>query len=125
MKRQVSRKSSRLAEQQYCVFLSAVVLAGSRAAVGVSMADMEKRLQLERWKSQMLRNLNMFVSRYRLVVHNLPASWDDTRLRQLFLQHAGPKAVIKEVSMFLCSFQQKRACRYTAHVLVAYSDEGG
>lgn len=73
-----------------------VVLAGSRAAAGVSMADMEKRLQLEQWKSQMLRNLNMFVSRYRLVIHNVPPSWNDDRLRQLFLQHAGPKAVIKE-----------------------------
>jgi nucleolar protein 4 len=64
------------------------------------MADMEKRLQLEQWKSQMLRNLNMFVSRYRLVVHNLPPSWNDAKLRQLFFQHAGPKAVIKEVSMY-------------------------
>lgn len=74
-------------------------MAGSSAAAGVSMADMEKRLQLEQWKSQMLRNLNMFVSRYRLVVHNLPPSWNDSKLRHLFLQHAGPKAVIKEVSI--------------------------
>ncbi|KDR23731.1 RNA-binding protein 28 isoform X3 [Zootermopsis nevadensis] len=73
-----------------------VVIAGSKAAGGVSMADMEKRLQLEQWKSQMLRNLSMFVSRFRLVVHNLPPSWDDSKLRHLFLQHAGPKAVIKE-----------------------------
>jgi nucleolar protein 4 len=60
---------------------------------------MEKRLQLEQWKSQMLRNLNMFVSRYRLVVHNVPPSCNDAKLRQLFLQHAGPKAIIKEVGM--------------------------
>ncbi|XP_023719481.1 RNA-binding protein 28 isoform X2 [Cryptotermes secundus] len=73
-----------------------VILAGSRAAAGVSVADMERRLQLEQWKSQMLRNLNMFVSRYRLVIHNVPPSWNDARLRQLFLQHSGPKAVIKE-----------------------------
>lgn len=71
------------------------------------MADMEKRLQLEQWKSQMLRNLSMFVSRFRLVVHNLPPSWDDSKLRHLFLQHAGPKAVIKEVGFN--HFQQKCA----------------
>lgn len=48
----------------------------------------------------MLRNLNMFVSRVRLAVHNLPANVDDTKLRQLFKNHSGPKAVIKEVSAF-------------------------
>lgn len=73
------------------------MLAGSPAAVEVSMADMEKRLKLEQWKSQMLRNLNMFVSRVRLVVHNLPSNLDDAKLRQLFKNHSGPKAVITEV----------------------------
>lgn len=73
-----------------------VVLAGSKAAEQVSASDMEKRLKLERWKSQILRNLNMFVSRVRLVVHNLPNNLDDATLRQLFKNHSGPKAVIKE-----------------------------
>lgn len=73
-----------------------VVLAGSPAAAEVSMSDMEKRLRLERWKSQMLRNLNMFISRVRLAVHNLPSDLDDEKLRQLFKNHSGPKAVIKE-----------------------------
>ncbi|CAL1689512.1 unnamed protein product [Lasius platythorax] len=73
-----------------------VVLAGNPAAVEVSISDMEKRLKLERWKSQMLRNLNMFVSRVRLAVHNLPSNLDDAKLRQLFKNHSGPKAVIKE-----------------------------
>ncbi|XP_029664594.1 RNA-binding protein 28 [Formica exsecta] len=73
-----------------------VVLAGSPAALEVSMSDMEKRLKLERWKSQMLRNLNMFISRTRLAVHNLPSNLDDAELRQLFKNHSGPKAVIKE-----------------------------
>lgn len=74
-----------------------VVLAGNPAAVEVSISDMEKRLKLERWKSQMLRNLNMFVSRVRLAVHNLPSNLDDAKLRQLFKNHSGSKAVIKEV----------------------------
>ncbi|XP_014477465.1 PREDICTED: RNA-binding protein 28 isoform X2 [Dinoponera quadriceps] len=72
------------------------VLAGSSAAAEVSVSDMAKRLKLEQWKSQMLRNLNMFVSRVRLVVHNLPLNLDDAKFRQLFKNHSGPKAVIKE-----------------------------
>lgn len=73
------------------------MLAGSPAAVEVSMSDMEKRLKLEQWKSQMLRNLNMFISRVRLAVHNLPPNLDDAELRQLFKNHSGPKAIIREV----------------------------
>lgn len=73
-----------------------VIQAGSPAAAGVSSADMAKRLRLEQWKSQMLRNLNMFVSRTRLVVHNLPASMDDTKLRKIFERVSNPRAVIRE-----------------------------
>lgn len=79
----------------YVLFL--VVVAGSPAAFEVSMSDMEKRLKLERWKSQMLRNLNMFISRTRIAVHNLPSNLDDVELRQLFKNHSGAKAIIKEV----------------------------
>ncbi|XP_018051317.1 PREDICTED: RNA-binding protein 28 isoform X2 [Atta colombica] len=73
-----------------------VVLAKSPAAAEVSVSDMEKRLKLEQWKTQMLRNLNMFVSRVRLAVHNLPSNFDNEKLRQLFKNHSGPKAIIKE-----------------------------
>lgn len=73
-----------------------VILAGSKAAEGVSAADMAKRLQLEQYKTQVLRKLNMFVSRERLIIHNIPASWDDSKLRALFAKHAGSKAVIRE-----------------------------
>lgn len=38
----------------------------------------------------------MFVSRERLVIHNLPPSWDDNKLKTLFQKYAGPGAVIKE-----------------------------
>lgn len=74
-----------------------VVIAGTKAADGVSMSDMKKRLELELWKSNMLRNLNMFISRTRLIVHNLPPSYDDKMLRELFKKHAPPKARIIEV----------------------------
>ncbi|XP_051169313.1 RNA-binding protein 28-like [Leptopilina boulardi] len=73
-----------------------VILARHPAAVGVSAQDIEKRLQLERWKSQILRNLNMFVSRIRLVVQNLPPTMNDSQLREIFKKHSGPNAVITE-----------------------------
>ncbi|KAJ3658931.1 hypothetical protein Zmor_010644 [Zophobas morio] len=73
-----------------------VILAGSKAAEGVSASDMAKRLQLEQYKTQMLRNLNMFVSQERLVVHNLPASWDDNKLRDLIKNNSPKNSFIKE-----------------------------
>ncbi|GBP05620.1 RNA-binding protein 28 [Eumeta japonica] len=73
-----------------------VVVAGTRAAVGVSASDMAKRLALERSKTQMLKNLNRFVSRYRLVVSNLPAHYDDAALRKLCVRGASSTAVVTE-----------------------------
>lgn len=76
-----------------------VVVAGSKAAESVSAADMAKRLQLEQYKTQILKNLNMFVARTRLIVHNIPANWDDSKLRSLFKKHSNSKAVIKEAKI--------------------------
>lgn len=74
-----------------------VILAGSPASVGVSATDMAKRLQIEQWKSQILRNLNMFVSRVRLVIHNLPPTLDDIKFKKIVEQYSPRNAVIKEV----------------------------
>ncbi|XP_050441628.1 RNA-binding protein 28 [Adelges cooleyi] len=76
-----------------------VIIAGTAAANGVSVSDMNKRLELEQWKSQVLKNLNMFVARNRLIVHNLPASMDNKNLKDLFIKHSHPKAVLKAVVM--------------------------
>ncbi|XP_054256830.1 RNA-binding protein 28-like [Macrosteles quadrilineatus] len=73
-----------------------MIVAGTPAAKGVSVGDMEKRLQLEQWKTTKLRNLNMLVSRNRLVIHNLPLGVADRQLRRIFQKHAGPTAVIRE-----------------------------
>lgn len=77
-------------------FYIVVILAGTKAAEGVSASDMAKRLQIEQYKTQMLRNLNMFVARDRIVVHNLPATWDDKKLKMLFEKHGGDGAVVRE-----------------------------
>lgn len=72
-----------------------VIIAGTAAANGVSVHDMNKRLELEQWKSQVLKNLNMFVARNRLIIHNLPASMDNKTLKDLFTKYTHPKAVLK------------------------------
>lgn len=56
---------------------------------------MNKRLQLEQWKSQVLKNLNMFVARNRLIVHNLPVDMDNKKLKELFSKYSSPNAVLK------------------------------
>ncbi|XP_056197610.1 RNA-binding protein 28 [Falco biarmicus] len=75
-----------------------LIRAGTKAAEGVSDADMAKRARFEELKYQKLRDQNIFVSRTRLCVHNLPKAVDSTRLRRLLLQVVGRgKAVhIKE-----------------------------
>lgn len=59
--------------------------------------------QFEELKHQKLKDQNIFVSRTRLCVHNLPKSVDDARLRKLMLQAvSGESGVrIKEVSLLL------------------------
>lgn len=76
-----------------------VIIAGTAAANGVSVHDMNKRLELEQWKSQVLKNLNMFVARNRLIIHNLPANMDNKTLKELFTKHTRPNAVLKVVVM--------------------------
>lgn len=64
----------------------------------VSVADMTKRVQLEQWKTGMLRNLHMFISKTRLIVHNLPPEWNDAQLRTMVKKYGPPGAVIREVT---------------------------
>lgn len=70
-----------------------MVLAGSAAAEGVSATDMSKRLRLEQIKSSMLKNLNRFLARERLTIHNLPEKYDDEKLRKLVAARTGLKPI--------------------------------
>ncbi|XP_015268508.1 PREDICTED: RNA-binding protein 28 [Gekko japonicus] len=63
-----------------------LIRAGTQAAEGVSATDLAKRAWFEELKHQKLKDQNIFVSRTRLCVHNLPKSVDDARLRKLMLQ---------------------------------------
>ncbi|EMP42338.1 RNA-binding protein 28 [Chelonia mydas] len=75
-----------------------LIRAGTQAAEGVSTTDMAKRARFEELKRQKLKDQNIFVSRTRLCVHNLPKALDDQQLRQLLLRAAGggPGLRIKE-----------------------------
>lgn len=66
-----------------------LIMAGSKAAEGVSASDMNKRHKLEQTKTQILKNLNRFVSRNRLSVHNLPLHYDDEKLRKMVIRFTG------------------------------------
>lgn len=70
-----------------------MVLAGSSAAEGVSATDMSTRLRLEQVKSSMLKNLNRFISRERLTVHNLPDNYDNEKMRKMVIARTGHKPI--------------------------------
>lgn len=64
-----------------------VIVAGTSAAEGVSVSDMAKRHHLERVKNQMLKNLNRFMSKERLTIHNVPDGFDSMKLRKIIETH--------------------------------------
>ena len=83
-----------------------LVREGTLAAEGVSKEDITKRNHLSRWKKQMLKDLNMFVSPTRLCVRNLPLDIEDKKLKQIMLKFADdPKAKITE-SKVMRDFKQ-------------------
>uniref|UniRef100_UPI00358FEA82 RNA-binding protein 28-like n=1 Tax=Myxine glutinosa TaxID=7769 RepID=UPI00358FEA82 len=65
---------------------------GTLAAKGLSEADLAKRARFEQMNRKRLRNLNIFVSRTRLCIHNIPKSVDDRQLKQIFIQAANCSA---------------------------------
>uniref|UniRef100_H3DKS7 RNA-binding protein 28 n=1 Tax=Tetraodon nigroviridis TaxID=99883 RepID=H3DKS7_TETNG len=70
-----------------------LIRAGTQAAEGVSETDMIKRTRFEELKRIKLRDINVYVSKTRLCIHNLPKSVDSKRLKVLCLQANGNKGV--------------------------------
>lgn len=74
-----------------------VIYSGSPAAEGVSPSDLQKRLDLEVRKRKALQLTTNVVSKTRLCIHNIPDSYDNLKLRKLFLSTVDDKkAVIVE-----------------------------
>ncbi|KAM4636334.1 RNA-binding protein 28 [Discoglossus pictus] len=68
---------------------------GTNAAEGLSAEDLAKRARFAEVKRLKLKSQNIFVSKTRLCVHNIPKSVDDKKLRQLFLSAAGGGRTVK------------------------------
>lgn len=66
-----------------------LIMANSKSAEGVSASDMTKRHKLEQVKTQVLKNLNRFVSRNRLSIHNLPLNFDNEKLKKMVMTYTG------------------------------------
>ncbi|XP_016281631.2 RNA-binding protein 28 isoform X2 [Monodelphis domestica] len=66
-----------------------LIRAGTKAAEGLSAADIAKRERFELLKHQKLKDQNIFVSKTRLCLHNLPKAVDDKQLRKLLLTATG------------------------------------
>ncbi|XP_075875248.1 RNA-binding protein 28 isoform X3 [Nelusetta ayraudi] len=62
-----------------------LIRAGTSAAEGVSEADKAKRARFEDLKRTKLRDINVYVSKTRLCVHNLPKFVDNKKLRAVCL----------------------------------------
>ncbi|KAK6041043.1 hypothetical protein COOONC_21452 [Cooperia oncophora] len=69
---------------------------GTSAAKGMSSEDSSKRQRLAELSRKKLENLHMFVSPTRLMIHNLPLSLTDEKLKQICREAAGQLAHITE-----------------------------
>lgn len=69
---------------------------GTQAAIGVSKTDLTLRVQLEKRKKQMLKDLNRFISDTRLCIRNLPMNITDNAMKKLILKHVEEPGKITE-----------------------------
>ncbi|GJQ77286.1 hypothetical protein Trydic_g20709 [Trypoxylus dichotomus] len=61
-KKEKEKKAKQKDSRNLYLVKEGVILAGTKASEGVSTSDMSKRLQLEQYKTQMLRNLNINIA---------------------------------------------------------------
>ncbi|KHJ80625.1 hypothetical protein OESDEN_19698 [Oesophagostomum dentatum] len=69
---------------------------GTSAAKGMSSEDAAKRQRLAEVSRKKLENLHMFVSPTRLMIHNLPMSMTEEKLKQICRDATGTAAIISE-----------------------------
>lgn len=74
-----------------------IIREGTQAAIGVSKTDLELRVQLEKRKKQMLKDLNRFISSNRLCIRNLPINVTDAGLKKMIGKHVKSKIALTEV----------------------------
>lgn len=96
IKQKTTEKNKKVEKDNRNLYLlkEGLILAGTPSALGVSQSDMAKRIRLEQIKGQMLKNLNRFVSRIRLSIHNLPPSYDNEKLHKMVTRNTKLKVFI-------------------------------
>ena len=72
---------------------------GTKAAIGVSKSDLKLRVNLEKRKKEMLKDLNRFISKDRLCFRNLPLDITDAKLKTLILKFVEPKPKIEALKV--------------------------
>lgn len=82
-KQESTKKKEPIDSRNLFLAKEGLITTGTPAAEGVSQSDMAKRVFLEQSKGQLLKDLNRFVSKERLTVHNIPPTFDDARLRKV------------------------------------------
>lgn len=82
-KQNVTKKTEPADSRNLFLAKEGLIAAGTPAAEGVSQSDMSKRLYIEQSKAQLLKNLNRFVAKDRLTVHNIPPTYDSAKLRKV------------------------------------------
>lgn len=84
--------------------LCAVIRPGTQTANNMSPVDIRRREQILLSNKKKLENSHIFVSPTRLVVHNVPKSFNNNRLHDVCLKAVGDKsAKLKEVLLLCCS----------------------
>ncbi|PWA14195.1 hypothetical protein CCH79_00012296 [Gambusia affinis] len=86
LKLKVDKKKVETGSRNLYLAREGLIRTGTKAAEGVSEADMAKRVRFEEIKRAKLRDISVFVSKNRLCIHNLPKSVDDKKLRALCLK---------------------------------------
>uniref|UniRef100_I3KCE3 RNA-binding protein 28 n=1 Tax=Oreochromis niloticus TaxID=8128 RepID=I3KCE3_ORENI len=86
VKLKVDKKKVETGTRNLYLAREGLIRPGTKAAEGVPETDMVKRTRFEEIKRAKLRDINVFVSKTRLCVHNLPKSVDSKKLKSLCLQ---------------------------------------
>uniref|UniRef100_A0A8C7XN36 RNA binding motif protein 28 n=1 Tax=Oryzias sinensis TaxID=183150 RepID=A0A8C7XN36_9TELE len=86
VKLKVDKKKVETGSRNLYLAREGLIRSGTKAAEGVSEADMAKRTRFEEMKRAKLRDISVFVSKTRLCIHNLPKSVDNKKLKALCLQ---------------------------------------
>ncbi|GMS84571.1 hypothetical protein PENTCL1PPCAC_6746, partial [Pristionchus entomophagus] len=100
-----------------------VIREGTEAAKGMSKSDAEKRRKLVQSMRKKLENLHMFISPTRLVIHNMPFSLTDDKLRELCEKAGGEGASVVECRIWrdLHNLDDKGVARSRGYGFVAFS----